>query len=162
LGVEENSQINLSDTEGSEGEGESEDNKNPTMPRSSRGKSAVIDRTISRSSSTVSASTNFAFQSKNRIKPAGFRVPTLLHRATAGESQSSLITTTTTTTERDLGDSQGLKKGGTKSSSINYHSKAKALRGIQAVEQKKKVERANEGIARAQAGLRVWGNGSFS
>ncbi|KAF8536472.1 MRC1-like domain-containing protein [Trichophaea hybrida] len=153
LGVEENTLIDLSDSED-----DSQRRRTTT---------AVIDRTLSRGSSSISVSTKLAFQTMESVGsgPAGFRVPSLLRRATgssiSGDSQSS----GSATTERSLGDSQGLKKGGTKSCSINFHARTKIVGdGVGKAETKKMKEREREvkNRARNRGGLASLGMGGFS
>jgi len=152
MGVEEPSQ------DASESESEEELDEDSQRRRASV--NSVIDRTLSRSSSSLSTSSKLAFQSRDNGAPSGFKVPALLRRATSNlsvESQGQV-----TTTERSLGaDSQGLKKGGGKGSSINFHTKAK-VNMVEKGEEKRKAERAKEGRQRVRKGLGALGKGSFS
>ncbi|KAI5805882.1 MRC1-like domain-containing protein [Geopyxis carbonaria] len=102
--------------------------------RISRRTTAVIDRTLTRASSTLTTSTTAASVSRlafatDTTAPGGFRVPALLRRATtaltgSGESQGS--GSGSAATERSLGESQGrggVRKGGAAKSSINFVSR---------------------------------------
>jgi len=154
MGVEEPSLLDTS-------ESESEEELDEDSQRRRASATSVIDRTFSRSSSSsLSISSKFAFQSHDNSAPAGFRVPALLRRATSNlsvESQGQV-----TTTERSLAaDSQGLKKGGGKGSSINFRTKAR-VDMVEKSEVKRKAERAKEGRQRVKKGLGALGKGSFS
>jgi mediator of replication checkpoint protein 1 len=152
LGVEENTLIDLSDSED-----DSQRRRTTT---------AVIDRTLSRGPSSISISTKLAFQTveSGGLGPAGFRVPSLLRRATGSSISADSQSSGSATTERSLGDSQGLKKGGTKSSSINFHARAKIVGdSVGKAEKRKMKEREKEVRNRARnGGLGSLGRGGFS
>ncbi|KAL7269153.1 hypothetical protein RUND412_008192 [Rhizina undulata] len=100
--------------------------------RKTRRSTAVIDRTtLSRSASTISASTTkMAFQITSSVP--GFKVPALVRRATAGfetASEDSQSKSTSQGTERGAGDvEKAVKRGGKASSSINFHQREQERR----------------------------------
>lgn len=138
-----------------------------SVARRQKRTAAVVDRVaIARSASAVSENTKMAFQTSG--PSAGFKVPPLLRRATSSiisvdsESQKS---NTSQGNERSLGKAEnatGVKRGGTASSSINFHTREQVRSKVQNDrERKKKLERKKEGQKR-QSVLGMLAKGSFS
>ncbi|KAI5798734.1 MRC1-like domain-containing protein [Pyronema domesticum] len=149
LGVEENTMIDLS----------SSDDEDDSQKRRTAN-AQVIDRSRTTITSTVSASAKLAFSTG----PAGLRVPSLLRRATGSNlSVDSQDSVTTSTTERSLGDNS-MKKGGAKSSSINFHTRVKTVgQGTKEKEDRKRREREKEVRERVKGrGLAGLSKGGFS
>ena len=102
---------------------------------------AVIDRMAlkrgnSSSTSTSNASdssTRLAFQAPSRASSGGFKVPSLLRRATTNASTTSNENTDRSAGGMGMGGKDVVKMGGGKKSSVNYH--------VREQERKAKVEK---------------------
>lgn len=126
----------------------------------------VIDRISlkrAESASITSHTTRLAFHDPTTgAAPTGFRVPSLLRRATTQITDNHGVTTATT--ERAAGGAEKgefFKRGGTKKSSINYHAREMTRSKVLREGERKR----NEGRLRAAgsrgAGLGSLGAGSF-
>ncbi|MCJ1398712.1 hypothetical protein MMC11_001913 [Xylographa trunciseda] len=159
------SRSDSSEEEEDGGEGGTENVQPPGRePFANRRRTAapVIDRlSLKRAESAASSSTTtrLAFQDPNAVSASGFKVPSLLRRATTQVTDTHGITTAVT--ERAAGGGEKgdfVRRGGTKRSSINYHAReVERNKGVKEVERRKKEEMIKVGEMRrgALSGLRT-------
>ncbi|SLM41214.1 DNA replication checkpoint mediator, MRC1 domain [Lasallia pustulata] len=139
-----------SSDDGEDGQ-EQPETENAREPFASRRRTnPVIDRiTLKRAESagTTTHNTRLAFHDPTSgAAPTGFRVPSLLRRATTQNTDNHGVTTAST--ERAAGGSEKgdfIKRGGTKKSSINYHARETARSKVLREAERKR----NEGRMRA-------------
>lgn len=170
--VEEPGSINLA-PEPSSSASEDEGNNHQDQHRNPRRTSAnpIIDRLSLRRAESTSTSTNsrLAFHDP-AANPTigGFKVPSLLRRATTSQLNANGADTngisTAAATERAAGGGEKgdfIRRGGTKRSSVNFQSREKERMGaVQDAERRRREER--ERVARQRrSGLGGLGGGSF-
>lgn len=134
-------------------------NENQRNPRRRPNPNPIIDRlSLKRAESASASSTSrLAFHDPSTTNPTigGFKVPSLLRRATttnlAGDNHG-ITTMTTATTERAAGGGEKgdfVRRGGTKKSSVNYFAReTEKNKVIEGVERRRKEEREREARGR--------------
>ena len=133
-------------------------------PANPRRTTTIIDRTTLSRSSSNSHQSKLAFKPDGADAASGFRVPTLLRRATTGLSSASGASGSagsregSVVTERSLGE-QGLKKGGGNVRAVGGFKKKKVEKGEE-MERKRKREREVEAVRRRGMGVGGLGGGS--
>jgi mediator of replication checkpoint protein 1 len=126
-----------------------------------RSKTVVVDRiSLKRaSSSNLSANTKLAFATSSSVSQ--FKVPPLLRRATTNNSIAS--STSSSATERMAGgQSDGIKRGGSKNSGVHYFARESERRAGVVKTEKRRTERQvkrAEGRKKVVGGL--FGGGKF-
>ncbi|MCJ1382096.1 hypothetical protein MMC17_005208 [Xylographa soralifera] len=146
-----------SDSSDEEGDGQNENTQQPgrELFANRRRTAPIIDRlSLKRAESAASASTSttmrLAFHDPNNVSGPGFKVPSLLRRATTQVTDTHGITTAGT--ERAAGGGEKgdfVRRGGTKRSSINYYAREmERNKGVKDVERRRKEERIRVGEMR--------------
>ena len=144
-----------SDSSDEEGESQNENTQQPSHePFANRRRTApIIDRiSLKRAESAASATTTtrLAFHDPNSVSGTGFKVPSLLRRATTQVTETHGITTAGT--ERAAGGGEKgdfVRRGGSKRSSINYHAREmERNKGVKAAERRREAERIRVGEMR--------------
>ncbi|MCJ1287853.1 hypothetical protein MMC26_007205 [Xylographa opegraphella] len=148
-------EIPHSDTSDEEGEAQ---NENPQQPGHElfgprRRTANIIDRISlmrAESASSASVTTRLAFNDPNTVPGMGFKVPSLLRRATTQVTETHGITTAVT--ERAAGGGEKgdfVRRGGTKRSSINYFAREmERNKAVKEVERRRKEEKIRVGEMR--------------
>lgn len=173
--IEEPGSINIApDPSSSASEDESnphnEDRRNPRR-RPNPNPNPIIDRiSLKRAeSATASSTSHLAFHDSSTVNPSigGFKVPSLLRRATTSNlavDKYGITTMTTATTERAAGGGEKgdfVRRGGTKKSSVNYFARQmEKSKVIDGVERRRKEEREREAMGRKMR-LVGFGTGVF-
>ena len=129
----------------------------------------TLKRTSTASSSSSNTSSRLAFYDPNSTTSDGFKVPSLLRRATTNLSESGAVDkngiSTYAATERVAGggDEKFVRKGGSKKSSINYFTRELERRGaVEGVERRRREERERTAKERRNGGLGgLVGGGGF-
>ena len=144
-----------SDSSDEEGEGHNENNQQPghELFANRRRTAPIIDRlSLKRAewAASTSATTRLAFHDPNTVAGTGFKVPSLLRRATTQVTETHGITTAGT--ERAAGGGEKgdfVRRGGTKRSSINYYAREmERNKGMKEVERRREEERIRVGEMR--------------
>jgi mediator of replication checkpoint protein 1 len=139
-------------------------------PRRRPNPNPIIDRlSLKRAeSASTSSSSRLAFHDPSNSTIGGFKVPSLLRRATtsslsANAADANGISTAAATERAAGGGEKGdfVRRGGTKRSSVNYFSREAEKRGVvEGVERRRKKEREREARKR-RSGLGSLGVGAF-
>ena len=142
------------------------ENRDPFALR--RGKVAVIDRiSLKRaSSSSISTNTRLAFATSSSV--AQFKVPPLLRRATTNSSIASSTTSSVSggmsATERMAGGagSEGVKRGGGRTSGVNYFARETERRAnVVKTEKRRQQKRVKGAEGRRKVVGGLFGGGKF-
>ena len=142
-------------SEAEEGEGRDENTQQASRgPFANRRRTGpIIDRISlkrAESAASTSATTRLAFHDPNAVSVPGFKVPSLLRRATTQVTDTHGITTAGT--ERAAGGGEKgdfVRRGGTKKSSINYYAREmERNKGVKAVERRRVEARMRVGEMR--------------
>ena len=146
-------------------------NENHTNLRRRPNPNSIIDRiSLKRAeSATASSTSRLAFHDPSTTNPSigGFKVPSLLRRATTtnlAAENHGITTMATATTERAAGGGEKgdfVRRGGTKKSSVNYFAREmEKSKVIEGVERRRKEEREREARGR-KMGLGGLDTGAF-
>jgi mediator of replication checkpoint protein 1 len=167
--IEEPGSINLGlDPSSSASEDETTHNEQHRNPRRTSPKKIVDRLSLKRAeSASTSSTTRFAFHNPSATNN-GFKVPSLLRRATttqlnANAADANGISTAAATERAAGGGEKGdfVRRGGTKRSSVNFYSREKERKSVvEQVEKRRKGGREKE-AKRRRSGLGEVGTGAF-